>query len=88
MLISIIESLWLLSYTAISVATFLWAKDLYPEEGRGQFSGYWNLFSGTIPIIIGPFNGGWLTSQFGQYKIINGQPGYVPTPIVFLLEPF
>jgi MFS family permease len=83
--ISIMGSLWLLSYTAISVATFSWAKDLYPEEGRGQFSGYWNLFSGTIPMIIGPFIGGWLATQFGQVKEINGQLGYVPTPIIFFI---
>jgi MFS family permease len=45
-------------YTALSVSTFTWVKDLYPPEGRGQFSGYWNLFSGTIPMIIGPIIGG------------------------------
>lgn len=84
-MISIMGSLWLLSYTAISVATFSWAKDLYPEQGRGQFSGYWNLFSGTIPMIIGPFIGGWLASQFGQVTTINGQPGNVPTPIIFFI---
>ncbi|TFG25615.1 MAG: MFS transporter [Promethearchaeota archaeon] len=85
LLISIMGTLWLLSYTSISVATFSWAKDLYPDEGRGQFSGYWNLFSGTIPMIIGPFIGGWLASQFGISAIINDQPGYIPTPIIFFV---
>ena len=32
LMISIMGSLWLLSYTAISVATFSWAKDLYPDK--------------------------------------------------------
>jgi len=85
LMLSIMGSLWLISYTSISVATFSWAKDLYPDEGRGQFSGYWNLFGGTIPMIIGPMIGGWLASEFGESKIINGQLGHVPTPLIFFI---
>ena len=84
-LISIMGSLWLLSYTCISIATFSWVKDLYPDEGRGQFSGYVNLIAATVPMIIGPFIGGWLASEFGIYAEINGQWGYIPTPILLFV---
>ncbi|GAI65327.1 unnamed protein product, partial [marine sediment metagenome] len=40
--------------TSWMVASKTWIKDLYPEESRGQFSGYRNLFEGTIPMVIGP----------------------------------
>ena len=36
-------------------------------------------------MIIGPFIGGWLATQFGQEQDIGGQLGYVPTPIVFFV---
>ncbi len=71
-------------YTALSVSTFTWVKDLYPPEGRGQFSGYWNLFSGTIPMIIGPIIGGLIcfyfsTPDFDTY----GRLVLVPPDLIF-----
>ncbi len=77
-------TMWLVFYTSLSVATFTWAKDLYPSESRGQFSGYWNLFSGTIPMVIGPLIGGWIATEFGIYKEIStGQWGFVPPPLIY-----
>ncbi len=73
-----------LAYTSLSIATFTWIKDFYPEEGRGQFSGYWNLFSGTIPMIIGPLIGGWFATEFGRIAFINGELAYIPTSLIFL----
>jgi MFS family permease len=80
--------MWLLGYTSLSIATFAWIKDLYPETGRGQFSGYWNLFSGTIPMVIGAPLGGWLATQYGIEKIINGRIAQVPGPSMFIVASF
>ena len=76
-------TMWLVFYTSLSVSTFTWAKDLYPAESRGQFSGYWNLFSGTIPMIIGPLIGGWIATEFGEYALIGDQMGYIPPPLIY-----
>jgi len=82
----ILGSIWATFYLGISISTFSWAKDLYPEENRGEFSGYWNLFSGTIPMVIGPLIGGWLATAFGIYKLIEGNWGYVPTSLIFFVS--
>lgn len=76
-------TMWLVFYTSLSVATFTWAKDLYPAESRGQFSGYWNLFSGTIPMVIGPLIGGFIATEFGEEAIISGKIGFIPPPLIF-----
>ena len=78
-------TMWLVFYTSLSVATFTWAKDLYPSESRGQFSGYWNLFSGTIPMVIGPLIGGWIATEFGEYRLIGDQMGHVPPPLIYFV---
>ncbi|TXT58497.1 MAG: putative Major Facilitator Superfamily protein [Promethearchaeota archaeon] len=76
-------------YTALSISTFTWVKDLYPAEGRGQFSGYWNLFSGTIPMIIGPIIGGILVSVFGELRMEElGRIVLVPPDIIFYIAAF
>ena len=35
-------------------------------------------------MIPGPLIGGWLASEYGIPTIIDGQPGYIPTPIIFI----
>ncbi|TFF99785.1 MAG: MFS transporter [Promethearchaeota archaeon] len=70
-------------YTALSVSTFTWVKDLYPPEGRGQFSGYWNLFSGTIPMLIGPLIGGTLSTVFGYTAIVGGEEVWMHPELIF-----
>jgi MFS family permease len=72
-------------YIAWTIATLTWIKDLYPEEGRGQFSGYWNLFNATIPMVVGAFLGGWLALQYGIPIVREGIAGTVPTPIIFIV---
>jgi MFS family permease len=72
-------------YTGLSISTFTWVKDLYPEEGRGQFSGYWNLFSGTIPMIIGPIIGGTVYFLFGIEAIFEGEEVLIPPDLLFFI---
>jgi MFS family permease len=75
--------LWLIPMTAWTIATQTWSKDLFPEEQRGQFAGYYLLFWVAIPMVLGPLTGGWLSTHYGIPTVINGQPGYIPTPLLF-----
>jgi MFS family permease len=34
-------------------------------------------------MIPGPLIGGWLGSRFGMPIVLDGQAGYVPTPLIF-----
>jgi hypothetical protein len=36
--------LWLAAMSAWMISTGAWTKDLYPEDQRGQFAGYFILF--------------------------------------------
>ena len=60
-----------------------WARDLYPEDKRGQFSGITLLFVVTIPMVIGSQIGSMLTSSFGLPTVVDGKSGFIPTPIIF-----
>jgi len=75
--------LWLMPLTAWTIATSTWSKDLFPEDKRGQFAGYYLFFWVMLPMIIGPLTGGWLGTHFGIPTVINGQAGFIPTPILF-----
>ena len=75
--------LWLMPMTAWTIATSTWSKDLFPEDKRGQFAGYYLFFWVMLPMIIGPLTGGWLGTHFGIPTVINGQAGFIPTPILF-----
>jgi MFS family permease len=75
--------LWLMPMTAWTIATGTWSKDLFPEDKRGQFAGYYLFFWVMIPMILGPLTGGWLGTHYGIPTVINGQPGFIPTPIIF-----
>jgi len=75
--------LWLAPITAWTIATGAWSKDLFPEEKRGQFAGYVILFTVAFTMVPGPLLGGWLATRFGIPTVLNGQPGYIPTPIIF-----
>ena len=80
--------LWLLPLTAWTIATQAWSKDLFPEEKRGQFAGYYLFFWVAIPMILGPLTGGWLSARYGIPTVINGQPGFIPTPLLFQAAAF
>jgi MFS family permease len=75
--------LWLMPLTAWTIATSTWSKDLFPEDKRGQFAGYYLFFWVMLPMILGPLTGGWLGTHFGIPTVINGQAGFIPTPILF-----
>jgi MFS family permease len=75
--------LWLMPLTAWTIATQAWSKDLFPEDKRGQFAGYYLFFWVAVPMILGPLTGGWLSARFGIATVINGQPGFIPTPLLF-----
>jgi MFS family permease len=75
--------LWLMPMTAWTIATGTWSKDLFPEDKRGQFAGYYLFFWVMLPMILGPMTGGWLGTHFGIPTVVNGQAGFIPTPIIF-----
>ncbi len=75
--------LWLMPLTAWTIATSTWSKDLFPEDKRGQFAGYYLFFWVMLPMILGPLTGGWLGTEFGIPTVIGGQAGFIPTPLLF-----
>jgi MFS family permease len=75
--------LWLAPLTAWTIATSTWSKDLFPEDKRGQFAGFYLFFWVMIPMILGPLTGGWLGATYGIQTIIDGQTAYIPTPLLF-----
>jgi len=76
-------TLWLAGMSAWMISTGAWTKDLYPEEKRGQFHGYFILFTVAFTMVPGPLLGGWLSSTYGIPTVINGQAGFIPTPLIF-----
>jgi MFS family permease len=76
-------SLWLAAMSAWMISTGAWTKDLYPADKRGQFAGYFILFTVAFTMIPGPLIGGWLASQYGIPTVLNGQAGFIPTPLIF-----
>jgi len=75
--------LWLAPFAAWTIATSTWARDLFPEEKRGQFAGYYVLFNVAFTMIPGPLLGGWLASTFGNPIMLDGKAGFVPPPLLF-----
>jgi len=75
--------LWLAGMSAWMISTGAWTKDLYPEDKRGQFAGYYILFTVAFAMIPGPLIGGWLASAYGIPTVLDGQSGYIPTPLIF-----
>lgn len=83
LLLTLTGILWLIPLTAWTIATQTWSKDLFPEEQRGQFAGFYLLFWVAIPMVLGSLTGGWLSTRFGIPTVLNGQPGFIPTPLLF-----
>jgi MFS family permease len=75
--------LWLAPMAAWTIATLAWSKDLFPEDKRGQFAGYYVLFAVAFAMIPGPLIGGWIGSQFGIPTVLDGKAGFIPTPLIF-----
>lgn len=57
--------------------------DLFPEDKRGQFAGFVILFTVAFTMVPGPLIGGWLSTQYGIPTMLDGQAGYIPTPLIF-----
>ncbi len=75
--------LWLAPISAWTIATMTWTKDLFPDDKRGQFAGIYVLFYVLFPQILGSLLGGWLGARFGIPIVLEGQAGFVPTPLIF-----
>jgi MFS family permease len=75
--------LWLAPFTAWTISTSTWSKDLFPEDKRGQFAGFYLFFWVMLPMILGPLTGGWLSSTYGIKTVIDGQAAIIPTPLLF-----
>jgi MFS family permease len=75
--------LWLAPMTAWSISTSTWSKDMFPEDKRGQFSGFYLFFWVMLPMILGPLTGSWLSSTYGIKTVIDGQAAIIPTPVLF-----
>jgi MFS family permease len=75
--------IWLAGMSAWMISTGAWTKDLYPEDKRGQFAGYFILFTVAFAMVPGPLIGGWLGTHYGIAAVIDGQAGFIPTPLIF-----
>jgi MFS family permease len=75
--------LWLAGMSAWMISTGAWTKDLYPGDKRGQFAGYFTLFTVAFAMVPGPLIGGWLGTQFGLPTVVEGRAGFIPTPLIF-----
>jgi MFS family permease len=75
--------IWLGAFTGWVISTGAWTKDLYPEEKRGQFAGYFVLFNVAFTMIPGSLLGGWLSTAYGIPIILDGKAGTIPTPLIF-----
>ncbi len=77
---------WISAYNFWMIATLAWSKDLYPDERRGEFSGYMTLFAVAFTMIPGPLIGGLIIEHYGIKAIIEGREGIIPTPEIFLFS--
>jgi len=74
---------WVFFYTMFTIGSGTWVRDLYPDEKRGQFSGYNILFAVLFTMVPGPLIGGWLASEYGKPISIEGVQGTIPPPLIF-----
>ncbi len=90
--LSLVKSLPMLALTGFfwqafalagSVASVAWLKDLLPEQNRGKFLGIRMIFWIAIPMVVGPWIGAQLIQAYGIPTTVNGEAGYIPTPIIF-----
>ena len=62
-----------------------WMQDEYPKESIGKFQGVRLIFMVLLPMVIGPFIGSAIIEQFGIPIVIDGEPGYIPTPPLIIV---
>ena len=83
-------SVWIYAFLGFNISTRTWLKDLYPEDRRGQFHGYYLVFNILIGMVIGSLIGGFIAETFGTYFItetaLGELPGYIPPPLLFIVS--
>jgi len=75
--------LWLAPFAAWTISTSVWARNLFPEEKRGQFAGYYVLFNVAFTMISGSLLGGWLSATYGAPILLDGKAGFVLSSLLF-----
>jgi MFS family permease len=80
--------LWVLFMAMWHISAQTWIKDLYPAEKYGQFSGYYLIFNVLIGMIVGPLIGGYIATQYGKPIVIDGVPGTIPPPLIYIVGAF
>jgi MFS family permease len=83
LLLAVTGIMFLAAMSAWMISTGAWSKDLFPAEKRGQFAGYVIFFTVAFTMVPGPLIGGWLATHFGIPTVIDGQAGFIPTPLIF-----
>lgn len=82
-LVTITASIQFIGYLVMIITVGAWIKNLMPEDSRGQFEGVRMIFNVAIPMILGPSIGSCLITKYGIYTMLNGEPGFIPTPVIF-----
>ena len=70
---------------AFGIVSGAWLKDLYPHENRGQFQGIRMVFMVLLPMVIGPAIGSFLIQTYGIPTTLNGEQGFIPTSIIYIV---
>jgi MFS family permease len=84
-LLGVISVLWIGAQTLWMIATGAWSKDYYPDDRRGEFSGYMTLFLVAFTMIPGPLIGSAVIERYGIRAVIDGKDGIIPTPEIFMV---
>ena len=72
-------------YVLVLQTTTAWAKNLYPENSRGQFEGVRIVFFVLIPMVLGPSAANLVISRWGVPVTIDGAAGMAPSTALFWL---
>ena len=74
-----------IGYISFLQTTKVWAKQLYPEDSRGQFEGVWIVFFVLIPMIGGSLLGQQAVKGTGETFLdtVSGQLQYIPNGNIF-----
>jgi MFS family permease len=75
-----------ITMAAFGIVSGAWLMDLYPEQSRGQFQGIRMVFMVLLPMIIGPAIGSYLVSHYGIPTTLNGEAGFIPTPVLYYVS--
>ncbi len=62
-----------------------WLRDLTPNDEVGSFQGVRMVFRVLLPMVIGPYIGQWIISIFGTPIIVDGNSGFLPTNLIFVV---